>query len=176
MQLSAGSSDLQVAAEDLIGLMERSGTALALVARRLDEEFATRFKDAGVNPLEIIKRIKRLERELPELKDQCQALISTKQARQPPPPTSAPALGARTALELTDAARQLLRGNRDQLQALVARSGAPPHGAAAAAGALGAALEEWDAQMRRAREGEAGGGLDYDARELNLALARSNLQ
>jgi hypothetical protein len=49
MQLSAGSSDLAVAGEDLIGLLERSGTTLAQVARRLEEEFADRFSDVGVS-------------------------------------------------------------------------------------------------------------------------------
>ncbi|KIY99690.1 hypothetical protein MNEG_8269 [Monoraphidium neglectum] len=157
MQLSAGSSDLAVAGEDLIGLLERSGTTLAQVARRLEEEFADRFSDVGVNPLAIIKRIRRLERDLPELKEQCQALITTKQ-------------------ELTDSARQLLHSNRDQLQALNARSGAPQHDDAAVVGAFDSAIGEWDSQMRRARENAGGGGLAYTTQALNLALARSNLQ
>lgn len=95
--------------------------------------------------------------DLPELKEQCQALISAKQ-------------------ELTDSARSLLRANRDQLQALAAKSGAPPHDDDAPAAAFDAALGEWDRQMRRAREAGAGAGGDYSSQALNLALARSNLQ
>jgi hypothetical protein len=88
---------------------------------------------------------------------------------QPPHPPPNPQ-------ELTDSARKLLRANRDQLQHLVARSGAPQHADDAAADAFAGSLEEWDGQMRRARERGAAGGLDYSAQGLNMALARSNLQ
>ena len=164
--LSAGASDLQRAGEDLVSLLERSGAALATVARRLEEEFADRFAADGVNPLAVARRVRRLERDLPELKARCQEVIAAKQ-------------------ELADAARSLLRGNRETLQALAARSGAPRHDDAAAVAAFDGALNEWDAQLRRARE--AGGVVDgvggcvlggggYSAEGLNAALARSNLQ
>lgn len=155
--LGASTSDLKIASEDLISLLERSSTTLAFVARRLEDEFAARFQDVGVNPLSIIKRIKRLERDLPDLKEQCQALISSKQ-------------------ELTDSARQLLHSNQQQLQQLCGKSGAPQHDDASVLSAFDASLEEWDAQMRRAREDGAGDGLAYTAEALNIALARSNLQ
>jgi hypothetical protein len=48
-QLNATVSDLQIASEDLIVLLERSGTTLAAVARRLEDEFADRFSDVGVS-------------------------------------------------------------------------------------------------------------------------------
>jgi len=59
----------------------------------------------------------------------------------------------------------------------VAKSGAAPHSDGAVTAAFNGCLEEWDGQMRQARErGGAVGGLDYSAQGLNLALARSNLQ
>lgn len=91
-----------------------------------------------------------------------------KSAPRPSPPTHRQ--------ELTDSARALLRANRDQLQQLTAKSGAPAHDDGDIAAAFGAAMGEWDAQMRRARDCGAAGGLEYSAQGLNLALARSNLQ
>lgn len=43
-------SDLAIAGEDLIALLERSGGTLTSVARRLEEEFADRFADGVSGP------------------------------------------------------------------------------------------------------------------------------
>ncbi|EFJ41264.1 hypothetical protein VOLCADRAFT_121653 [Volvox carteri f. nagariensis] len=66
--------------DELIAALRRGETALEQIARRLEEEAEGRFYKSGeVNPVQLVKRIRKLAGELPKLKASCQDLLTAKQ-------------------------------------------------------------------------------------------------
>lgn len=55
-------AQLNDVANDLVAVLEKSAATLDYVSQKLEHEFADRFGTSGVNPLQLSKRIKRLER------------------------------------------------------------------------------------------------------------------
>ncbi len=100
-------SNLRQSAEELISAIRKSEATLDSLARKLEEESATRFRRPGevslearsdmsvrafshvienlqiesiqVDPVQLAKRVRRLASELPELQAACQELLSLKQ-------------------------------------------------------------------------------------------------
>ncbi|KAF8069566.1 hypothetical protein HT031_001683 [Scenedesmus sp. PABB004] len=121
-------SDLVAPSQDLLRTLERGAATLDAVARGLENEFAERFGSTGANPLEVAKRLRKLQRELPALRAECEALLSCKQ-------------------ELVDAARRTLDANTAQLAGLCARAGVAPPDDQGVHGAYAKAVCEWERQM-----------------------------
>eukprot|EP00878_Enallax_costatus_P016446 GHUV01017251.1.p1 GENE.GHUV01017251.1~~GHUV01017251.1.p1 ORF type:complete len:158 (+),score=46.95 GHUV01017251.1:335-808(+) len=152
-------TDLLSSSQDLLTSLDRSAMALNMIAHTLENEFVERFGHTGANPLEITKRLRKLQRELPALKQECQALLSCKQ-------------------ELIDNARRLLDANSSQLQQLCGKAGYAPADDQGVHDAYSKAVQEWEGQMLQKHA--AAGVLDdigrYNAQHLNMALARARLE
>ncbi|KAK1268992.1 hypothetical protein QJS04_geneDACA022848 [Acorus gramineus] len=78
---------------------------LTFVRRELDKQFDKSYPN-NVNPCKLVSRIRRIQEELPSLKEQCRELLTAKQ-------------------DLIDNARSILVGNRSLLQRLQASCGLP---------------------------------------------------
>lgn len=129
-----------------------------MVAHTLENEFAERFGNTGANPQEIAKRLRKLQRELPGLKQECQALLSCKQ-------------------ELIDSARRLLDANNSQLQHLCSRAGFTPPDDQGVHDAYSRAVREWEGQVLAKRAGVMEDApVQYSVQKLNMALARARLE
>lgn len=131
--------------------LERSEAALDHVSHKLQEEFDSRFA-GSVNPMQLTARIKGLERELPELKQQCQDLIRSKQ-------------------ELIDSSKKHLSGNRDLLQQLCTKSGLVRRQQDDSFKEFSTAISEWDRQIYAANSQAPDPGNLLSRYDLNAALA-----
>mmetsp|Transcript_2588 Transcript_2588/g.5929 ORF Transcript_2588/g.5929 Transcript_2588/m.5929 type:complete len:156 (+) Transcript_2588:96-563(+) len=148
---------LRSRADDFLHELMQTEASLEKIARKLELEFAERFSETGVNPLSLVKRIQKLQSELPELRNECQGLIQRKQ-------------------DLIDAAKQQLSINRQRLHQLCTVSGMVPPDDSDVHEAFKQALQEWDAQCVAAQGSEVLAQpsiLNRD--ELNRALASSML-
>ncbi|GIL47833.1 hypothetical protein Vafri_4487 [Volvox africanus] len=66
--------------EDIIAALRKGEATLDQIAHRLEEEAEQRFcKPGEVNPVQLVKRIRKLASELPKLQASCQELLSAKQ-------------------------------------------------------------------------------------------------
>eukprot|EP00983_Pelagomonas_calceolata_P092360 1157654-Pelagomonas_calceolata.AAC.3 len=72
---------LRSRADDFLHELMQTEASLEKIARKLELEFAERFSETGVNPLSLVKRIQKLQSELPELRNECQGLIQRKQVQ-----------------------------------------------------------------------------------------------
>lgn len=150
--------DLLGTSRDLLTSLDRSAATLNMVAHTLENEFAERFGNTGANPQEIAKRLRKLQRELPGLKQECQALLSCKQ-------------------ELIDSARRLLDANNSQLQHLCSRAGFTPPDDQGVHDAYSRAVREWEGQVLAKRAGVMEDApVQYSVQKLNMALARARLE
>ncbi|PWA97899.1 hypothetical protein CTI12_AA024930 [Artemisia annua] len=93
------------AVDSLANLFTKANHDLTLVHNRLDKEFRQIYPD-NANPMKLVARIKKIQDELPALKDQCRELLSAKQ-------------------DLIDKARTTIVGNRASLQRLQTSVGVP---------------------------------------------------
>mmetsp|Transcript_15071 Transcript_15071/g.32673 ORF Transcript_15071/g.32673 Transcript_15071/m.32673 type:complete len:158 (-) Transcript_15071:722-1195(-) len=151
------SSELKRSAEDLIALLQKSEATLDHVSRKLEEEFAHRFKDSKVDPMSLAKRLKRLADEVPALKAECQTLLQRKQA-------------------LIDAAKRQLLSNRTTVQQLCARAGVPVEDDSSTFEGFTDVISQWDCQVARQKSGLLSEQPSYLSRdELNRELAKTML-
>ncbi|KAK9822805.1 hypothetical protein WJX81_000337 [Elliptochloris bilobata] len=116
-------TSLPAATEHFLTSLEKAEADLKAVARRFEEEFQERCGGVAVNPLSILQRIKKLERELPQVREECCAVLEAKQA-------------------LVDAAHRGLAGNHAAVVQLQGRAGLPP-GDDAALRDFAGAVAEW---------------------------------
>jgi hypothetical protein len=106
-------AQLSAAAGELSALLARGQATLDAVAARLEAEFSERFSSssssgkAAADPCELARRVRRLERELPLLKQEAEAAALARRA-------------------LAERAAETLGGGRARLHALSARSGLMP--------------------------------------------------
>lgn len=151
-------TDLLSTSQDVLTALDRSAMALNMIAHTLENEFSERFGHTGANPLEVAKRLRKLQRDLPALKQECQAVLQCKQ-------------------ELVDSARRLLDSNTSQLQQLCAKAGFTPPDDQGVHEAYAAAVKDWEGQMLQRYSGLPDGvGQKYSTHSLNQALASARLQ
>ncbi|KAK9052920.1 hypothetical protein SSX86_029550 [Deinandra increscens subsp. villosa] len=93
------------AVDGLVNLLTKANNDLIVVQNRLDKEFRQIYPD-NANPMKLVARIKKIQDELPSLKEQCRQLLSAKQ-------------------DLIDKARTTIVGNRASLQRLQTSMGIP---------------------------------------------------
>ncbi|XP_071695946.1 uncharacterized protein [Rutidosis leptorrhynchoides] len=93
------------AVDGLINLFTKANNDLTVVHNRLEKEFRQIYPD-NANPMKLVYRIKKIQDELPSLKEQCRELLSAKQ-------------------DLIDKARTNIVGNRASLQRLQTSMGVP---------------------------------------------------
>ncbi|GJY63451.1 protein TIC 55, chloroplastic, partial [Tanacetum coccineum] len=73
-----GQDDHHNAVDGVVNLLTKANLDLTLVHNRLDKEFRQIYPD-NANPMKLVSRIKKIQDELPALKDQCRELLSAKQ-------------------------------------------------------------------------------------------------
>ncbi|KAJ0445991.1 putative spindle and kinetochore-associated protein [Helianthus annuus] len=66
------------AVDGLVNLFIKANNDLNIVQNRLDKEFREIYPD-NANPMKLVARIKKIQDELPSLKEQCRELLSAKQ-------------------------------------------------------------------------------------------------
>lgn len=93
------------AVDGLVNLFTKANHDLTVVHNRLDKEFRQIYPD-NANPMKLVSRIKKIQDELPSLKEQCRELLSAKQ-------------------DLIDKARTTIVGNRASLRKLQTSVGIP---------------------------------------------------
>lgn len=93
------------AVDGLVNLFTKANNDLIIVQNRLEKEFRETYPD-NANPMKLVSRIKKIQEELPSLKEQCRELLSAKQ-------------------DLIDKARTTIVGNRASLQRLQSSMGIP---------------------------------------------------
>ncbi|KAL6763236.1 hypothetical protein V8C86DRAFT_2497069 [Haematococcus lacustris] len=149
---------MKSAADELVRELLQTEAILERVARRLEEEFADRYQSAGVNPMSLVKRIQKLQAEVPDLRTDCEALIQRKQ-------------------ELVDAAKQQLVSNRTRLHQLASQSGLVLSECQDTVTGFQQAVAEWDTQQSQLvlHSTGANGQDQYSRDALNRALAGSML-
>ncbi|KAK9818998.1 hypothetical protein WJX74_000169 [Apatococcus lobatus] len=75
-----GMSSLHTSCQQLGISLERAEADLTAISHRLTQEFQERYEGQGANPHSLLLRIKRLHRELPEVKQSCWDMYNAKQA------------------------------------------------------------------------------------------------
>lgn len=123
----------KAACEALVDVLSSSQDALDRLTRRLQDEVDYKFAGAGVNPVDLARRINSLQRELPKLKQSCAALIENKQG-------------------LIDAAKQQLMLSHHQLATLSRQSGYSAASSDSVLKEFRHAVSEWDSQLAVQRQ------------------------
>ncbi|XP_057957737.1 uncharacterized protein LOC131150791 isoform X2 [Malania oleifera] len=98
--------DRHEAVDGLVNLLNKANHDLSVVHHKLEKEFMQVYPDSA-NPMKLLVRIKKMQRDLSSLKDLCRELLAAKQ-------------------DLIDSARTTLVGNRNLLQRMQASLGIPP--------------------------------------------------
>ncbi|KAL3159090.1 hypothetical protein ABBQ32_011088 [Trebouxia sp. C0010 RCD-2024] len=143
---------LSDSADTLIICLEKAEADLKAIAHRLEEGFAQQYGRHQVNPFDLAQRIRRIERQLPEVHQECREVLTRKQ-------------------ELIDNAKSQLIGNYKALESLELRSGLKSKsGTTENFQAFEVAIAEWDSKLGLPAQS---GGQDAD---LNQALLSSVLQ
>ncbi|KAK9804192.1 hypothetical protein WJX72_000213 [[Myrmecia] bisecta] len=142
---------LAAATESLVICLDKAAADLDFVSHRLEEEFQQRYGSTTADPMCLLKRIKRLQRDLPEVRSECHAVLEAKQ-------------------NLIDAAKRQLTGNRDTLQRLQSKVGIPKQEDDETFAAFCAALSEWEAKTALHN---TGGGPALSRDDLNKAFVQS---
>ncbi|BDA51102.1 hypothetical protein COCOBI_17-3220 [Coccomyxa sp. Obi] len=70
---------LRAATDRVVICLEKAEADLKAVAHRLEDEFQDTYGGCGANPLSVLQRLKKLERELPHVRDDCYAVLTAKQ-------------------------------------------------------------------------------------------------
>nr|XP_043607440.1 uncharacterized protein LOC122579345 [Erigeron canadensis] len=125
------------AVDGLVNLFTKANNDLTVVHNRLDKEFRQIYPD-NVNPMKLVSRIKKMQDELPSLKEQCGELLSAKQ-------------------DLIDKARKTIVGNRASLQRVQRSMGMPVTSDSddSAYTSFNEVIDEWTMQVR-SRTGDEG--------------------
>ncbi|KAG2494776.1 hypothetical protein HYH03_007020 [Edaphochlamys debaryana] len=145
---------LRSGAEDLISALLKAEASLEQIAHKLEEEAEQRCKAGEVNPFLLVKRVRRLASEMPELQAKCRDLLSSKQG-------------------LIDAAQRQLAANHTRLRQLCDVAGAPPADEEAFR-SFQETVGEWNQRLQR-HALAAGAGHQLSRQDLNAALARTAL-
>ncbi|KAK1292208.1 hypothetical protein QJS10_CPB17g00151 [Acorus calamus] len=140
------------AVEDLESLLMKAHQDLTFVRRELDKQFDKSYPN-NVNPCKLVSRIRRIQEELPSLKEQCRELLTAKQ-------------------DLIDNARSILVGNRSLLQRLQASCGLPVirNSEDAAYMNLVQIMDEWTDQVKLKTENQC------EAEDINRLLFSAIVQ
>lgn len=157
MEIGFGGTDsgFQGAVKSLDSHFAKADALLQVVHDKLENEFQTTYP-GNANPLELRARTKRLQDELPLLREECDKLLAAKQ-------------------DLIDRARTTLVKNRTSLCQLRTRAGLRVNSDAddPIYSAFVKTLEEWDQQMKTVKPAVTES--DHCERpDLNLELFRSN--
>ncbi|KAK1438402.1 hypothetical protein QVD17_04211 [Tagetes erecta] len=138
------------AVDGLVNLLTKANNDLTVVHNRLDKEFRQIYPD-NANPMKLVSRIKKIQDELPSLKEQCRELLSAKQ-------------------DLIDKARTTIVGNRASLQRLQTSIGIPVTNDSddTAFTNFNEVIDEW-AQQVRSKTGDEGHE-DSDSEDINRML------
>ncbi|KAM0059738.1 putative spindle and kinetochore-associated protein [Helianthus debilis subsp. tardiflorus] len=132
------------AVDGLVNLFIKANNDLNIVQNRLDKEFREIYPD-NANPMKLVARIKKIQDELPSLKEQCRELLSAKQ-------------------DLIDKARTTIVGNRSSLQRLQTSMGIPVTNDSddPAYTNFNEVIDEWAQQVRSKTGKEAHEGSDSE--------------
>ncbi|XP_076958451.1 uncharacterized protein LOC143634181 [Bidens hawaiensis] len=138
------------AVDGLVNLLTKANNDLTVVHNRLDKEFRQVYPD-NANPMKLVARIKKIQDQLPSLKDQCQELLSAKQ-------------------DLIDKARTTIVGNRASSQRLQASMGIPVTNDSddPAYTNFNEVIDEWALQVRSKTGND--GHEDSDSEDINKML------
>uniref|UniRef100_A0A7C8YS46 Protein FAM33A n=1 Tax=Opuntia streptacantha TaxID=393608 RepID=A0A7C8YS46_OPUST len=145
------------AVDGLVSLFIKAHHDLSLVHLKLDKEFNQIYPD-NANPLKLVARIKKIQDELPSLKDQCRELLTAKQ-------------------ELIDKASSILVGNRSMVQRMQSSVGIPVTSDSEdpAYCSFNQVIEEWTAHVRLGTGNEEDETAPEDINNLLFAsIVRSN--
>ncbi|KAL3151815.1 hypothetical protein ABBQ38_012783 [Trebouxia sp. C0009 RCD-2024] len=143
---------LSDSADTFIISLEKAEADLKAIAHRLEEGFAQQYGRHQVNPFDLAQRIRRIERQLPEVHQECREVLTCKQ-------------------ELIDNAKSQLIGNYKALESLELRSGLKSNsGTTETFQNFEVAIAEWDSKLGLPVQS---GTQDAD---LNQALLSSVLQ
>ncbi|KAI3679970.1 hypothetical protein L2E82_50706 [Cichorium intybus] len=125
------------AVDGLVNLFTKANNDLTVVHNRLEKEFRETYPD-NANPMKLVSRIKKIQDELPFLKDQCRELLLAKQ-------------------DLIDKARTTIVGNRASIQRLQTSMGIPVISDSddPAYTNFNQVIDEWTVQVR-SRTGDEG--------------------
>ncbi|KAJ4707743.1 spindle and kinetochore-associated protein 2 [Melia azedarach] len=137
------------AVDNLVNLLTKANHDLTMVQYKLEKEFQQIYPD-NANPMKLFSRIKKVQEDLPILKEQCRELLAAKQ-------------------DLIDKARTVLVGNRSLVQRMQAPLDIPviseseDHGFAN----FKQVIDEWIVQVR-SRTGDE--EHDSDSEDINKLL------
>ncbi|KAI7747178.1 hypothetical protein M8C21_010662 [Ambrosia artemisiifolia] len=151
-----GGDDHHHAVDGLVNLFIKANNDLNIVQNRLDKEFRQIYPD-NANPMKLVARIKKIQDELPSLKEQCRELLSAKQ-------------------DLIDKARTTIVGNRTSLQRLQTSMGIPVTNDSddPAYTNFNEAIDEWAQQVRSKTGNEGHEGSDSE--DINTMLFSAIVQ
>ncbi|PKA49396.1 hypothetical protein AXF42_Ash016585 [Apostasia shenzhenica] len=143
------------AVDGVMTVLSNANRDLSLVQLNIEREFQAIYPD-HVNPCKLVSRIKKIQKELVELKDLCQELVKEKQ-------------------DLIDQVRVSLFAQRSSINRLLASSGLPHiHDSDDIAYTnLSKVIDEWKLQLRTTKAGDE---KDVDEEEINQLLFSSMVQ
>ncbi|DBB12103.1 hypothetical protein WJX82_002531 [Trebouxia sp. C0006] len=144
-------TSLSHSAESFIVGLEKAEADLKAVAHRLEEGFEQQYGRHQVNPFDLFQRIRRLERQLPDVQKECRIVLTTKQ-------------------ELIDSAKSQLIGNCKALESLEHKSGHLLPKNTDTFQAFMAAVAEWDSSLGLPQQ------IGTQETNLNQALLNSVLE
>ncbi|GMY29134.1 spindle and kinetochore-associated protein 2 [Fagus crenata] len=145
------------ATDGLVNLLTKANHDLAVVQHRLEKEFQQVYPE-NANPMKLVSRIKKVQEDLLNLKEQCRELLKAKQ-------------------DLIDKARTTLVGNRTLLQQMQASVGIPiiSDSDDPAFANFNQIVDEWEVQVRSKTGDERNGSDSQDINELLFsAIVQSN--
>lgn len=97
---------LRAATDRVVICLEKAEADLKVVAHRLEDEFQDTYGECGANPFSVLQRLKKLERELPRIRDECCVVLTAKQ-------------------ELLERANSQMSATSELLEQLESRAGIP---------------------------------------------------
>ncbi|KAL9439893.1 hypothetical protein AB3S75_018704 [Citrus x aurantiifolia] len=143
------------AIDGLVNLLTKSNHELTMVQYKLDKEFQQIYPD-NANPMKLVSRIKKVQEDLPILKEQCRELLAAKQ-------------------DLIDKASAILVGNRNLVQRMQASLGIPIANESedASFANFKQVIDEWTVQVRsRTRDEDH----DSNSEDINKLLFSAIVQ
>ncbi|KAL9442845.1 hypothetical protein AB3S75_016246 [Citrus x aurantiifolia] len=143
------------AIDGLVNLLTKSNHELTMVQYKLDKEFQQIYPD-NANPMKLVSRIKKVQEDLPILKEQCRELLAAKQ-------------------DLIDKASAILVGNRNLVQRMQASLDIPIANESedASFANFKQVIDEWTGQVRsRTRDEDH----DSNSEDINKLLFSAIVQ
>ncbi|CAL8466208.1 g5744 [Coccomyxa elongata] len=70
---------LRAATDRVVICLEKAEADLKAVAHRLEDEFQDVYGGCGANPSSVLQRLRKLERELPHVRNECWDVLTAKQ-------------------------------------------------------------------------------------------------